>query len=94
MNEFRRAANGRVEQNKPISFTFDGKTYQGFEATRSPRPCWQMVFIWSDALLNITARAGYWRQVQTKQMRWSRLIAVLGVSRPMCVRRRWNCMTG
>lgn len=31
MNEFRRAANGRVDHNKPISFTFDGKTYQGYE---------------------------------------------------------------
>ncbi|AVX02598.1 sarcosine oxidase [Maritalea myrionectae] len=31
MNNFRRVGRGRVNQNAPVEFTFDGATYQGYE---------------------------------------------------------------
>jgi sarcosine oxidase subunit alpha len=31
MSKFRRAGRGRINQNAPINFSFDGKNYQGFE---------------------------------------------------------------
>ncbi|KAA0972551.1 sarcosine oxidase subunit alpha family protein [Aureimonas fodinaquatilis] len=31
MSGFRNEAGGRIDRNKPVSFTFDGKTYRGFQ---------------------------------------------------------------
>lgn len=31
MNDYRIKGRGRVNQNRPVRFTFDGKTFSGFE---------------------------------------------------------------
>jgi len=31
MSEFRKTGRGRIDASAPISFTFDGKSYQGFK---------------------------------------------------------------
>ena len=54
---FRTPAGGRIDRARPLAFSFDGVAYQGLPATRSPRRCSPMAFIWSGARSSITGRA-------------------------------------
>ena len=65
------AGKGRVDRNRPVRFTFNGDSYEGFRATRWRRPCWRTASIWSAARSSITARAASCRPARKSPTRWS-----------------------
>ena len=54
---FRLASGGVIDRTRSLNFTFDGKTYAGYRAIRSPRRCLPTASAWSAARSNITGRA-------------------------------------
>ena len=53
----RRPEGGRINRSKPVTFSFDGREYSGYEGDTLASALWPTMFILSDGRSNITARA-------------------------------------